>query len=251
VTVLDHNKNGGTANKTGKDMLEELAALSAGAPFNMGADEKLKFPKKAEGVIMYDPRISELILNTPELYNKYIDEELISDWVDEVYRRTHRLFKERTAVFVEAAIIPETFDAAPLAPPVQDAKLYNRTVTLGQFVITDPSWSGARGWTNDFDWAANRTRPWTAADFINSRYLVLEFENVPDGNLDFIWLGDSNDWTWKQTSVKPAGNTLVIDLRQIEDYNLYVRCKVIKIYIGYYSWEELGLKDAYFADAKG
>lgn len=251
VTVLDHNKNGGTVNKTGRDMLEELAGLSVGAPFNMGGGDELKYPKKAEGVIMYDPRISKMLAETPELYNKYVDDELIKDWVDEIYRRTHVLFKERTAIFVDAAIIPETFDTDSLVPPVHNAELYNRTVDLGAFVITDPSWSGARGWTNDFDWTANRTRPWTAADFINSRYLVLEFETTPDGNLDFIWLGDANDWKWIQTSIQPIGNTLVIDLRQIPAYNLYVRCKFIKIYIGYYSWEELGLKAAYFANAKG
>jgi hypothetical protein len=248
VTVLDHNKNGGVVNKTGKDMLEELAGLSEKAAFNMGGDEKLKFPKKAEGVIMYDPRISKTIAEAPELYNRYTDDELVMDWVDSVYRRIHMLFKERTATFVDTAIIPEMFDADSLAPPVQDAGLYRRTVTLGQFVITDPSWLQAKGWTNDFDWAANRIRPWTAADFINSRYLVLEFETAPDENIEFIWLGDANDWTWRQASITPEGNVLVIDLRQIADYNLYVRCKFIKIYIGCHSWDDLTLKDAYFAE---
>jgi hypothetical protein len=249
VTVMDHNKNGGAVNKTGKDILQELVGLSRSTAYNMGEDEKFKFPKKAEGVVMYDPRISSLVAQTPELYNKYIDDESIRDWVDEIYRRTHEIFTEKTAILVAAPIIQEITDADSLEPPVQDLELYNRTVTLGQFVLEDIDGPiKFKGWTNDFDWSANRTRPWTAADFINSRYLVIEFEEPPVGNSYFVWFGDGNGWQWTQVPYIPNGNVLVVDLWQIADYNLYVRCKIIKLFIG--NRGEILLKDAYFADAK-
>jgi hypothetical protein len=123
-------------------------------------------------------------------------------------------------------------------------------VTLGDFQHFGDSRSTQRGWfsvgTDDL-WS-----DYTSSDFSDSQYLIIEFDREPYGEIEFAWIGDSNDWVWTSTAFFPQERILIIDLTQINGYNLYRQAYFLKIYICCYydSWDDLTITDAYFADAR-
>jgi serine/threonine protein kinase len=157
---------------------------------------------------------------------------------------------------------PSPIDSSPspnviTAPsPLPQTAHYTRTITLGQFICENTdNRSQQKGWCTkgvEID-DGSVTSPWSAKDFTSSRYLILEFGKEPAGNIDFVWKGDTNDWGWTQTSgLTPQGDKIVIDLHTINGYYQYMRSSELLIYLCYYSdsWDDLPVKDAYFANAQ-
>jgi hypothetical protein len=124
------------------------------------------------------------------------------------------------------------------------------TVTLGDFQHFGGLPDQQRGWfTNGVDelWS-----PYTAQQFTESRFLILEFEREPYGEIEFAWIGDSNDWVWTVTTFMPEGRILIINLLLIDESYRYRQGSYLKIYLNCYddSWENLIITDAYFANIR-
>jgi len=124
------------------------------------------------------------------------------------------------------------------------------TVTLREFQHFGGSRDTQRGWFTDG--VDGLWSPYTARQFTDSQYLILEFDREPHGEIEFAWIGDSNNWAWTTTSFTPQGRILIIDLSQISGYSQYKQATSLKIYINCYddSWENLVITDAYFANAR-
>jgi hypothetical protein len=122
------------------------------------------------------------------------------------------------------------------------------TVTLGDFQELGDMPNQEGGWWSD----GVGVSPYTAQDFTDSRYLILEFNRKPYGEIDFAWIGDTNDWVWTVTSFTPQSRILIIDLAMINGYNQYIQASSLKIFICCYgdSWQDLIILDAYFANAR-
>jgi hypothetical protein len=126
------------------------------------------------------------------------------------------------------------------------------TVTLGDFQEFGgiPDMQG--GWWSDG--VDNRSSPYTVRDFTESRYLIIEFTREPIGEVDFVWIGDTNNWNWDEgtTTFMPQSRILIIDLTQIEGYNQYRQASELKIFIilHFVNWDYVGELDVYFANAR-
>jgi hypothetical protein len=146
--------------------------------------------------------------------------------------------------------INDTVDAAPLT----------RVVTLGQFnIYNGDNPDVQKGWVTDglgFD--SNLT----LRNFTDARYLIVEFDREPAGNIDFIWsyIGSEGHFGWNQTNMGSASSgaftltdrTLTIDLTKMNGYNDFANTtnSDLVIFLGYYSnsWYDLPITDAYFAN---
>ena len=125
---------------------------------------------------------------------------------------------------------------------------YIRTTTLGPFQIETDKPESQRGWfTDGLD---EKRSPFTARDFTSSRFLVLKFDRKPYIELEFVWIGDSNDWEWTITSITPHDDTVILDMTRVTGYDKLKQSSHIKLFICTYydSWNDLTLIDAYFAD---
>ncbi|MCL2663091.1 MAG: serine/threonine protein kinase [Oscillospiraceae bacterium] len=124
------------------------------------------------------------------------------------------------------------------------------TVTLGDFHEFGGFPDNERGWWSDN--VGDSRSPYTARDFTDSRYMILEFDRKPYGDIEFAWIGDTNDWVWTTTSFTPQSRILIIDLALINGYNQYIQASSLKIFICCYddSWDNLTLVDAYFANVR-
>jgi hypothetical protein len=124
------------------------------------------------------------------------------------------------------------------------------TVTLGDFQHFGGSGTTQRGWFTDG--VDDLWSPYTARQFTDSQYLILEFNREPYGEIEFAWIGDSNNWQWTETAFFPQGRTLIIDLSRIDGYNQYRQASYLKIFVNCYydSWDDLIITDAYFANAR-
>jgi hypothetical protein len=148
---------------------------------------------------------------------------------------------------------PTISDPTPAQTPESRSPKDNThsvNVLLGAFQHSGDIPDQQRGWFSDG--VDDMWSPYTVRDFTESQYLILEFNREPNGEIEFAWIGDSNDWEWTSTSFTPNGNILIIDLARIDGYNQYRQASLLKIFICCYddSWESLKLADAYFADTR-
>ncbi|MCL2036094.1 MAG: hypothetical protein FWG83_01750 [Oscillospiraceae bacterium] len=133
-------------------------------------------------------------------------------------------------------------------------KSLTKTVELGQFTVanTGTGFHTQKGWTTE------GSSTLTADDFRNAKYLVLEFEKLPEPDFydfQFIWLSVDEGYYWAQDSKKAVkqeepSTTLVIEIEKAAQwYEEFVTLENMTVYIGYYytSWDDLPLKDAYLA----
>jgi len=106
------------------------------------------------------------------------------------------------------------------------------------------------GWRSDG--VDEKSSPYKARDFTESQYLIIEFDRVPNGEVDFVWIGDSNNWVWTSTTFTPQSRILTIDLTQINGYNQYIQASWLKIFIYCHvdTWEDIRVLEVYFANAR-
>ena len=131
---------------------------------------------------------------------------------------------------------------------------YKRTVTLGKPFISNSDSQG--GWETKGIEGTKST--FSVADFTSSKYLVLEFNEIPDyethQNFGFAWRSIEDELYWYQNQYKKVDvvdNVLVIDLSKIKEsaeYNSKRSTLQIYIWIDNMPWKDIPLKDAYFAD---
>ena len=80
--------------------------------------------------------------------------------------------------------------------------------------------------------------PYMAEDMRAAFELVVEFAEPPVGDIEIIWLGNSNNWTWHQRVVNPEGDIgtdrLVINLMEMDDFDKFQIGEQIKLYLGYF-----------------
>jgi len=141
------------------------------------------------------------------------------------------------------------------APPLPQ---YVTTVTLGDFTVqNNDAPKNQKGWITK--WYDELPSPWTARDFTGSQFLIIEFWNEPQGGIDFIWKSGVHDWMQTNMSTAQEGaftwygeTKLVIDLTKTRHYDEYIKSSELVIYLGYYSdsWDDLWIKDAYFANLR-
>jgi hypothetical protein len=149
--------------------------------------------------------------------------------------------------------IPPPSDPTPAPTPESQSPrdtTHIVTVTLREFQHFGGSRDTQGGWFSDG--VDDLWSPYTARQFTDSQYLILEFDREPYGEIEFAWIGDSNNWQWTATSFTPQGHILIIDLTRIDGYNQYKQASYLKIYINCYydSWDDLVITDAYFANAR-
>jgi serine/threonine protein kinase len=132
-------------------------------------------------------------------------------------------------------------------PPPMPEPQYVRTVTLGQFEWNnEDAPETQQGWISD-GYAGLRTSL-TIQNFKQSRYLIIEFETVPLGNVNLYWNSELNPWS--RYEIPGLQTRYIIDMTLIPNYNLYLESDEIRLLLGYYNstWADLRLKDAYFAN---
>ena len=110
-----------------------------------------------------------------------------------------------------------------------------------------------KGWLTDG--VDGKESDFTADDFHNAKYLVLEYDNaVPD---QFIWQGDGNSWGWAQTDGVTdvdggaVEGRIVIDIAATAlNYDGWLASSQMKIFLAYYNpdWDAMGITRAYLCD---
>jgi hypothetical protein len=110
---------------------------------------------------------------------------------------------------------------------------------------SDTQW----GWLTDG--TDGKESPYLAEDFAAAQQLVLEFTSPPRGQIQIIWHGSSNGWTWQELVVNPGGDLetteLIIDLTKMNDYDKFQEIEYdedgevttqIKMYLGYFGYSD-------------
>jgi len=108
-----------------------------------------------------------------------------------------------------------------------------------------------QGWATDgVDSIASELIP---DNLHSAKYLVLELGVAPTGMMQFIWIGNGDNWLWTPSeNVIPFGGTkqtiIVIDIPQTaKNYKAFLRSTELKIFLGYYDKgiSDLKIKKAY------
>ena len=159
----------------------------------------------------------------------------------------------------------------PVDPEDPKGEVLDRTIDLPlDFPIVNNDTQ--KGWcTNGVDDIETELM---IGDLKAAKYLVLELDKTPKGGMQFIWLGDGNNWGWsagQEVILKDNGDpdekkgtkfrdnekkVLEIELsKAVKEYKKFVSVAStkVKIIIGYYSSNiaDLGITKAYLEIYKG
>jgi len=148
---------------------------------------------------------------------------------------------------------PAPSDPTPIPTPESQSPkdtTHNATTQLRDFQHYGGMPDTQRGWFTDG--VDTLWSPYTSRNFTDSRYLILEFDRKPYGDIEFAWIGDTNDWAWTVNTFAPQDRILIINLALINGYNQYIQASYLKIYVICLndSWDDLIITDAYFANAR-
>lgn len=105
-----------------------------------------------------------------------------------------------------------------------------------------------KGWLTDG--VDGKSSDFTVEQFTTAKQLVLEFEEAPVGEMQFIWQGDGDGWAWNQTDGLSTTDTKIeIDLAAtVKNYSAFQSSTQVKIFIAYYNdgFDDLKITKAYF-----
>ncbi|MCL2108275.1 MAG: serine/threonine protein kinase [Oscillospiraceae bacterium] len=151
------------------------------------------------------------------------------------------------------ATTPPPEPPTPEPAPTPATPTHTRMGTLGDFMIhNNDAPDTQKGWLTD-NYADDIYSPFESIDFKMAPYLILEFWNPPAGGVWLCWNSELSDWNEYQFVAVGGSNetVFVIDMGEIPHYHdTFLASLEIRLLLGYYSdsWDDLQLKDAYFAD---